>query len=197
MSKKAVIAKEESTQLTPLKQNKIIPLEKLVPHPRNYRAHPKSQIDKLVLILQRFGQGRSIVCQDAPDKLVIVAGHGIVEAAQALQWKELRADILPADWTDAQITGYLIADNMHSQEASDDDTLLVALLQEQADAGYDLASLGSDEEMLRQMLASLGDELLGGDNPDVQFKEFDESVADGLDTEMCQQCGKLCLKGKP
>src|SRR6266516_3736708 len=96
---------------SPLKPNKIVSLDSLVPHPRNYRVHPKMQIDKLALSLQRFGQGRSIVVQDSPDKLIIVAGHGIVEAAQALQWKELRADILPADWTDTQVEGYLIADN--------------------------------------------------------------------------------------
>ena len=142
---------------SPLKQNKIVSLDSLVPHPRNYRVHPKAQIDKLVLSLQRFGQGRSIVVQDSPDKLVIVAGHGIVEAAQALQWQELRADILPADWSDEQVTGYLIADNLHAQEASDNEELLAMLLQEQQDAGYDLASLGSDDETLRQMLESLGD----------------------------------------
>ena len=147
---------------SPLKQNKIVSLESLMPHPRNYRVHPKAQIDKLVLSLQRFGQGRSIVVQDSPEKLIIVAGHGIVEAAHALQWKELRADILPADWTDTQVEGYLIADNLHSQEASDNEELLAMLLQEQQDAGYDLASLGSDEESLRQMLKSLGDEYLAG-----------------------------------
>ncbi len=142
-------------QQSPLKQNKVVSLARLVPHARNYKQHPKAQIDNLVLSLQRFGQGRSIVVQDGPEKLVIVAGHGIVEAATALQWQEIRADILPADWSPEQITGYLIADNLHAQQATDDDTLLAHLLQEQQDAGFDLASLGSDDETLRQMLANL------------------------------------------
>ena len=167
---------------SPLKQNKIVSLESLMPHPRNYRVHPKAQIDKLVLSLQRFGQGRSIVVQDSPEKLIIVAGHGIVEAAQALQWKELRADILPADWTDTQVEGYLIADNLHSQEASDNEELLAMLLQEQQDAGYDLASLGTDEETLRQMLESLGDEYLG------DSEQEDDGAEDELPEDVPTRC---------
>jgi ParB-like chromosome segregation protein Spo0J len=178
-----------------IKQNRIVQIDSLMSHPRNYRIHPKHQIDKLVLSLQRFGQGRSIVVQDSPEHPVIVAGHGIVEAAQALQWQELRADILPADWTDTQIEGYLIADNLHSEEASDNEELLAMLLQEQQDAGFDLASLGTDDETLRQMIEAMGDGYLNG-APDVQFKEYDETVADDLDTELCEQCGKLCMKSK-
>ena len=180
---------------TPIKENRIVQIANLAPHPRNYRVHPQHQIDKLVLSLQRFGQGRSIVVQDSPEHPIIVAGHGIVEAAQALKWQELRADILPADWTDSQVEGYLIADNLHSQEASDNEELLAMLLQEQQDAGFDLRTIGSDDETLRQMLEVMGDDVLNG-APDVQFKEYDETVADDLDTELCEQCGKLCMKGK-
>ena len=181
---------------SPLKSNRIVALDNLIPHPDNYRQHPDEQVQKLVLSLQRFGQGRSIVIQDAPGKQLIVAGHGIVEAAKLLDWPELRADILPADWTPEQIKGYLIADNHHAQGAIDDDEILARLLQEQQDLGIDLASLGTDDEALRQMLESLGDEIISDATPDVYFKEYDESIEEGLDTEMCQQCGKLRLKGK-
>jgi len=170
---------------SPLKQNKIISLNSLVPHPRNYHVHPQMQIDSLVKSLQRFGQGRSIVVQDSPDKLIIVAGHGIVEAAQALKWKELRADILPADWTDTQVEGYLIADNEHSKEASDNEDLLAMLLQEQQHAGYDLASLGTDDEALRQMLEALGDEYLGDG----------EQESDGTEDELPEEVETRCKPG--
>jgi ParB-like chromosome segregation protein Spo0J len=180
---------------SPIKENRIVQVDNLAPHPRNYRGHPQAQIEKLILSLQRFGQVRSIVIQDSPERMIIVAGHGIVEAAQALQWQELRADILPADWTDTQIEGYLIADNLHSQEASDNEELLAMLLQEQLDAGFDLRTIGTDDETLRQMLEAMGDGYLNG-APDVQFKEYDETVEDDLPTELCQECGKLCLKAK-
>jgi hypothetical protein len=161
--------------MSEIKENRVIPLAKLKPHPRNYRSHPESQIAKLVASLSRFGQGRSIVVQDGPESYLIVAGHGIVEAARKLQYAELRADVLPADWTPAQIEGYLVADNLHSQEAEDDQEILAALLQEQADAGYDLASLGTDDEALRQMLETLGDEYVGsGEQEDGEEDEVPE-----------------------
>jgi hypothetical protein len=52
-----------------------------------------------------------------------------------------------------------------------------------------LASLGTDDEALRQLLEGLGDGYLEDeeDKP-VSFKEYDESIADDLDTE------KLCVK---
>lgn len=180
-----------------IKENRIVPLVMLFPHERNYRQHPESQIKKLMASLQRFGQGRSIVVQSCKNgSYTIVAGHGVVEAAQQLGYSELRADILPEHWSQEQITGYLVADNLHAQDAIDNEEILAHLLQEQQDAGFDLASVGSDDETLRQMLESLGDEYLGSEEgtPDVQFKEYDESLADDLDNEMCQQCGKLCLK---
>ena len=182
---------------SPLKQNKIVSINDLNPHPRNYRSHPEAQINKLVASLTRFGQGRSIVIQDGPEGYLIVAGHGIVEAATRLHYKELRADILPANWTSEQVDGYLVADNLHSQDAEDDERMLAILLEEQRDAGFDLASLGTDEESLRQMLESLADEYLGDGDEDSDppaFKEYDESIADDLDTEMCEECGKLCVK---
>lgn len=149
-----------------LKNNRIVSLDKLTPHPRNYRQHPEGQVGKLVASLARFGQGRSIVVQDGPEGYLIVAGHGIVEAAKKLKYTELRADILPADWSSEQVEGYLVADNLHSQDAEDDQELLAAILQEQQDAGFDLASLGTDDDALRQLLEGLGDEYLGGGEQD-------------------------------
>jgi ParB-like chromosome segregation protein Spo0J len=149
---------------TPIKQNKIVPVVMLYPHPRNYRQHPPSQIQKIKASLERFGQGRSIVVQgNADTTYTIVAGHGVFEAAQGLGWTELRADILPPEWTDDQVTGYLVADNNLSKGASDDDELLAELLQAQSNAGYDLASLGTDAEELRQMLEALGDGYIQND----------------------------------
>jgi DNA modification methylase len=96
-----------------------------------------------------------------------------------LQYTELRADILPADWTSEAVEGYLIADNMHSQEAQDDARILAELLQEQQDSGYDLASLGTDDETLRQMLESLGDEYLG--ESEGEDEEDDDETEEDLD----------------
>lgn len=180
--------------------NKVVSIEALQAHPRNYRSHPDIQVEQLGMSHARFGQFRSVVLWQRPNsQYMIVAGHGIVEAMKRNGVKQVRADVLPERTPQDEINAILVADNLHAQNASDDETLLAELLKEQQNACYALETLGSDDETLRQMLTSLGDSYLGSDEeqeekPDVQFKEFDESIADGLDTEMCQQCGKLCLK---
>jgi DNA modification methylase/ParB-like chromosome segregation protein Spo0J len=150
---------------TPVIQNTMIKLADLAPHPSNYRTHPESQIQDLMASLLRFGQVKSIVIQEGPHPLC-VAGHGIVEAARRLNYSELRADVIPADWSPADVKGYLIADNQHAANAIDDEAILASLLQEQHDLGLDLAALGTDEEALRQLIASVGDEYLAGGGSD-------------------------------
>ncbi len=167
-----------------IKENTIVPLHRLFAHPENYRVHPPTQIANLVASLTRFGQGRSIVCQDGPEHLLIVAGHGVVEAARRLDWQELRADILPADWTPVQVKGYLIADNLLSAQAEDDTDILAHLLQEQQSAGYDLAALGSGDEALRQMLESLGDGYAG-----------EQEEGDGAEDELPEEVETRCKPG--
>ena len=54
-----------------------------------------------------------------------------------------------------QVSGYLVSDNELSKDAQDDEELLAQLLTEQQNAGYDLATLGTDEEALTDMLAKL------------------------------------------
>ena len=164
----------------------------LYPHPRNYKTHPEPQRARIAASLRRFGQVRSIVVQEgANDRYLIVAGHGLVEAARAESMTELHADIIPATWTSTQIEGYLIADNETAYLAETEETLLAELLQEQANAGYDLESLGRSQAELDALLAGLADE---ADRELPEFQDVDESVEDDLPTEMCQQCGKLCLK---
>jgi len=155
-----------------LKENRVIPLAALYPHNRNYKSHPPEQIRKIKASLERWGQVRSIVIKDDGNgSYTIVAGHGVVEAAQQLKMSDLRADVFPQWVPDEEILGYLVADNELGNDAVDDTELLASLLQEQQDAGYDLASMGSDEETLRQMLESLGDEYVG----DGETQEEEES----------------------
>lgn len=140
--------------INPLKQNKVVPIDQLMKHPDNYRIHSQIQINGLVASLQRFGQGRSIVVQDGPEGYLIVAGHGVVMAARQLKWSELRADILPADWSPIQIKGYLVADNLHSENAEDDMDMLTRLIKEQGQY-YPLDTLGTDDAALQLMLKDL------------------------------------------
>lgn len=179
--------------------NEVVEVSKIVPHPDNPNTHPDTQIAQLAASHEEFGQYRSIVLWKRTNgQYIQVAGHGYLEGAKREGATTVRADILPEDVDPVTVKAILVADNLHAQNSSPDDELLATLLSEQQDAGYDLASLGTDDETLRQMLEALGDEYVGsdGDKEDkpVTFKEYDESIADDLDTEMCEQCGKLCLK---
>lgn len=148
-------------------EHKRIPIALLDGYKRNYRSHPPEQIAHLKASLERFGAVRSIVVYpESNGRYTILAGHGVVEAAREKKITEIACDVTPQEWDTATRDAYLIADNNITQGASDDDALLAALLVEQQNAGYDLASLGTDDEALRQMLESLGDEYLGNGQGD-------------------------------
>lgn len=163
-----------------------IPVDALAPHPRNYRKHPEQQVGRIAASLARFGQVRSIVVQEgANGRYLIVAGHGLVQGAKAQGLAELHADVIPADWTPAQVEGYLVADNLTAASGEDDNTALAELLQEQANAGYDLEALGSSADELDALLESLADDALEGgngrdvDDPDGGGDDFDATPDDG------------------
>lgn len=178
------------SEFEPVQKNVLIPLVSLFPHDRNYRGHPPDQIKMLKASLERFhGQVRSIVVQEcANGSYTIVAGHGVVQAAQELvdanpihyaHLQKLRCDIIDISWPTDEVNAYLIADNNLSQHASDDNELLAQLLSEQQNAGYDLASLGTDDETLRQMLEALGDEYAGGGSQD---DEEEDEIPEEVET---------------
>lgn len=173
---------------------RIVPISTIQPHPENPRQHPDTQIVQLQASHEELGQFEPIILWQRPDGYIQVKGHGYIEGVKLAADDALKAWILPEDTPPEVVKQIMLASNLHGMNSSDDPELLARLLQEQQDLGFDLAALGTDEESLRQMLENLGDEILADGAPDVQFKEYDELVEEDLDTEMCQQCGKLCLK---
>lgn len=175
--------------------NATLPIAALKPHARNPKVHPDSQLSDLEASLARWSQVQSVVVHDQGDgSYTIIAGHGLIEAAQREGFSEIDARVMPQDWPEQEASGYMVADNKLGEKAEDDLERLTELLQEQLDAGYPLESLGSSLDDLEALLQELEAETVGKDPASVQFKEFDESVEDDLPTELCEQCGKLCLK---
>lgn len=162
-------------------RNATLPLAALTPHPRNYRRHPDQQLARLEASIARFGQVRSIVVQEgAPGQYLIVAGHGVVAAAKRQKLTEVRADVIPADWTPEQVEGYLIADNLHSDGAEDDNALLAELLEEQRKAGYALEGVGMSDEELDALLAEVARmPQRSVDDPDGGGDDFDTTPSEG------------------
>jgi len=157
--------------------NKVISVDAIDAHPQNYNQHPEEQISQLATSHVSFGQYRSVVVWARPGgRYVQVAGHGYLQAAKGEGLTHVRADVLPIDTPDETIKAIMVADNLHAQNSTPDDEMLAHILQEQVNAGYDLASLGTDEETLRQMLDALGDEYMGSGDGEGDEDEVPENV---------------------
>ncbi len=118
------------------------PLADLHPHPMNYRRHGPEQLEVLCRSLREHGQQKPVVI--AADG-TILAGHGLVEAAQAEGWSELAVHVYDGPHPEA----FLAMDNRASDLAEDDEDALAALLRR----------LEADGELERQRLRAgrLGD----------------------------------------
>src|SRR5947209_4667248 len=145
-------------------QHKTVSIYDLTPSPENYNKHPQEQLEELKASLRRYSQVEDIVVKALPDgKYQIVAHEGVTTAALQLlesgecqHLEQCSVAIVPNSWNDLDVKGYMVTSNSTPLKSEPDNELLVQLLEEQRNAGFDLASLGTDEESLRQMLESLG-----------------------------------------
>lgn len=155
-------------------QVEVIPVDifAIIPHPQNYKKHPAAQLAELKASLIRFGQVRPTVvqrCAGGTQQYMILAGHGVTDAALELlaenpevhaRFKRWWVAIAPGSWTQADARAYMIADNELARKAQSDQYKLAELLEEQKNAGFDLAALGSSEQELHNLLEQLTDEQL-------------------------------------
>lgn len=165
-------------------ENRIVPIDLLKAHPRNYRVHPEEQISNLCSSYRRFGQFRSVVAVPDGQGYIMVAGHGFVEAMRREGATDVRVECLPVNTPAVTIEAIMVADNLHAQSAEDDQEILAQLLQSQADAGFSLESMGSSEDALNALLESL-DGAMGDD----------EESGDGSEDAMPEDVETRCKLG--
>ena len=126
-----------------------VPIEELEPFPRNYRHHPEEQLAHLRASLNQFGWYRNVVV--ASDN-VILAGHGIVEAARQAGETEVPVYRVEFPSTDPRAMKLAIVDNEVSRIAEDDERALAEMLGELVhDSG--LEGTGWTDEDLNALLA--------------------------------------------
>lgn len=125
----------------------------LVPHPRNYRKHTKTQLRELRASMRLHGVQPTVVAR--PTDRVIIAGHGVVQAAIA----EKLPTVLVTWWeaSDEDLRAYLVADNEIPRLAVDDDKELAALLEDLSEATPGLAGTGWTEDDLESLLREVSD----------------------------------------
>ncbi|MFN8470404.1 MAG: ParB N-terminal domain-containing protein, partial [Caldilineaceae bacterium] len=107
-------------------RNQDVDLDGLMPHPQNYNRHPAEQVKRLTKSLQKFGQVRSVVVWHG----MLLAGHGVVEAARLLNWRTIRADVLPDDYPEHLALAYIAADNELARQGDPDMAQLAAILEQ-------------------------------------------------------------------
>ena len=64
----------------------ILPLFEIHPYENNSRVHPQEQLEKLAASIRAFGIAKPILLDE---KHMILAGHGIYEAAQLAEETEI------------------------------------------------------------------------------------------------------------
>jgi hypothetical protein len=138
--------------------NKTIALSDVIPHPKNYNAHPPAQIEILRESLREFSQVESIAVQahKADSKYTLIAGHGVVEAMRAEKLKRVRADIIPASWSPKKAIAYLAASNETAKHSTPDEVQLAAIVSGMAAANEtELARLAAgNAARLKELLAA-------------------------------------------
>jgi DNA modification methylase len=104
----------------------LVPIGSLRPHPRNARTHSKKQIGLIKGSIEKFGQIKPVIIDDAD---TILAGHGFIEAARLAGLTHV-AVIRFSHLTEAQKRAYLIADNKIAEQAGWDREILAIELGE-------------------------------------------------------------------
>ena len=162
-------------------QNRTISLSDYEPHPRNYNRHPEEQIRRIATSLQKFGQVRSVVVWNGR----ILAGHGVVQAAQGLGWQSLRADVLPDSYPEHLALAYVAADNELGRLADPDYAQLAEILDESRQTDEELLkAIGYSEEEFQQLISEIV-------VPDFESVGIDEQPR--LDQKvpvLCPHCGR-------
>jgi len=114
-------------------------ISQLTPDPANARNHSDSNLAAIAASLEQFGQRKPIVV--SKDNIVI-AGNGTMRAAQQLGWELIDTVRVPADWSEAKIKAFALADNRVAELAEWDTSVLM----EQAGAlmgdGFKLEDFG-------------------------------------------------------
>ncbi len=163
------------------------PIKSLIPHPKNPRVHPESQMAKLQHSIDTFDYAKgSIVIQKSTG--YILAGHGIVEALKTKGYQDV--DVVEVDLSAGQAEAFMIADNKLGDDSLWDNTALNALLTELTEIDIPLLDAGFDEDSLSELIKSTDSGIV---IPPEDFKEY----GDDIETKYCcPKCGYE-WSGKP
>lgn len=125
-----------------------LPIDKLIPYINNSRTHSDAQIKTIAGSIKEFGFNDPIAI-DAING--IIAGHGRLEAAKLLGFKEVPT-IQLGHLTREQQKAYVLAHNRIALDAGWDNELLKIELQELKDAGFDVSKTGFQDAEVEALI---------------------------------------------
>ncbi len=121
--------KAPKNRVPPGLKTMLVDIHSLVPDPVNARLHPERNLDAIMRSLAMYGQLKPVVVQKVSKehglKNRVVAGNGTMEAAKALGWTKLAANIM--DMSDIDAAGYGLADNRTAELAKWDFEIVARL----------------------------------------------------------------------
>jgi len=121
----------------------------LTPYENNSRTHSKEQVGQIVESIKEFGFTNPILIDEEGG---IIAGHGRLEAANALGMEEVPTITLEG-LSEAQKRAYVIADNKLALNAGWDIEALTSELKALQAEDFNLDLMGFDPDELAKMLA--------------------------------------------
>jgi DNA modification methylase len=137
------------------------PPGELKPYDRNARTHSAAQVEVIARSIREFGFTNPILLDDAG---CIIAGHGRLQAAQALGLDSVPTITL-AGLSEAQRRALVLADNRIALDAGWDIDLLRGELADLRLEGFDLSLTGFSLEELGNLLDPAADERDPDDAP--------------------------------
>src|SRR4030095_10257526 len=171
-----------------------VPLATLRPHPRNDGHHSHAELAHLKQSLTNHGVYRNVV---VANEGTILAGHGVVQAAQELGHTQILARRMPYGPHDPQALQILVGDNHIARLREQDDAALVALLEDLSrDDPLALLGTGFDEAALDALIAEQA--LVNGTGGGDAGRDAEPQVdrAEELREEWGVELGQLWACGK-
>ena len=114
--------------------------------PNNARKHSKRNLEAIKGSLQKFGQQKPIVIDE---NNIVLAGNGTLAAAKDLKWAKISC--IRTELRGFQATAYALADNRTSELAEWDNPILKMTLDAFEGQDFDVASVGFDDDFMKQM----------------------------------------------